>query len=124
MHRWDEVLVNQGEVLIMVSTTRLHASPPGPTNAGGPVHAMDPRHKAPKCGANAAYLELQNETKLKRFLGALDERHVSTLGQTVFMGLGGGVCIFVVGSGGFEVGGLNVVEPRAASSSPSVCPPS
>ena len=30
MHSWDEVLVNQGEVLNMVSTTRLHAPPPPP----------------------------------------------------------------------------------------------
>ena len=32
MERWDEVLLNQGEILIMLSTTRHHGfSPPAPS---------------------------------------------------------------------------------------------
>ena len=74
---------------------------------------MHPRHKAPKCAVNAAYLELQNETKLKRFLGALDERHVSTLGQTVFMGL--------ASIGQVWTRHLAPAAPASRPSSPSQC---
>ena len=43
--RWDEVLLQQREVLVMVSTARHHRlpSPPGAKDAGGTVYAVDPR---------------------------------------------------------------------------------
>ena len=43
--RWDEVLLQQGEVLVLVSTARHHGlpSPPRAKDARGTVHTVDPR---------------------------------------------------------------------------------
>ena len=72
MERWDEVLLDQGEVLIMVSTARHHAPPPRPRHARGLVHSVDPDEKHANVLPNATHLDPPTDPLLKKILGTLE----------------------------------------------------
>ena len=87
MERWDEVLPNLGEVLVMVSTACHHGlptPPPRPRHARGPVHSVDPRQKVCQ---RAAQHHPPTAPLLKKFLGTLEQQEAPTYGQLlVFWG--------------------------------------
>ena len=89
MERWDEVLLNQGKVLVMVSTARHHGLPPPHplaktckwpcSRSGPPTISMSTCCPTPPTSTPPL---------LKKFLGTLEQRKVPTYGQLLFF-LGG-----------------------------------
>ena len=69
MERWDEVLLNQGEVLIMVSTARHHGPPPGQETQGALFTQWTLDKKHVNVQPNAIYLDPPTNPLPKKIFG-------------------------------------------------------
>ena len=90
MERWDEVLLNQGEVLVMVSTARHHGlpAPAGQDMQGALFTQWTPDKKHVNVLPNTTHLDPPTDPLLKKFLGTLEQQEVPTYGQLLFVGGG------------------------------------
>ena len=93
--RWDEVLLQQGEVLVMVSTARHHGlpSPPGQQMQGALFTQWTPDRRHSGVKPNTTHLDPPTPLELKDCLGLLgwgggEGEDVPTFGQLLLLGVG------------------------------------
>ena len=88
MERWDEVLLNQGEFLITVSTARHHGDPPPPRqNMQGTLFTQwTPTKSMPTCCPTPPTSTSPLTYCSRKFLGTLEQQEVPTYGQLLFRG--------------------------------------
>ena len=91
MERWDEVLFNQGEVLVTDWTTRHHGLPPlaGQHMPEAVFMQRTPHKKHVNVVPNTTHLDPCTDPVLKNFLGTLGLQEDPTYGQLLFVGGGG-----------------------------------
>ena len=90
--RWDEVLLEQGEVLVMVSTARHHGlpSPPGQKMQGALFTQWTPDRRHSGVKPNTTHLDPPTPLELKDCLGLLERgvgEDVPTFGQLLLLGV-------------------------------------
>ena len=80
VERWDEVLLNQGVVLVMVSTARHHGFPPfdGQDMQGALITQWTPNKKHVDVLPKTTHLDPPIDPLLKKFLGTLEQQELST----------------------------------------------
>ena len=91
--RWDKVLLEQGEVLVMVSTARHHGlpSPPGQKMQGALFTQWTPDRRHSGVKPNTTHLDPPTPLELKDCLGLLERgvgEDVPTFGQLLLLGVG------------------------------------
>ena len=91
--RWDEVLLEEGEVLVMVSTARHHGlpSPPGQKMQGALLTQWTPDRRHSGVKPNTTHLDPPTPLELKDCLGLLEwgvGEDVPTFRQLLLLGIG------------------------------------
>ena len=91
--RWEEVLLEQGEVLILVSTARHHGlpSPPGQKMQGALFTQWTPDRRHSGVKPNTTHLDPPSPLELKGCLGLLERgvgADVPTFRQPLLLGVG------------------------------------
>ena len=102
VERWEEALLNQGEVLVMVRTARHHGllTPAGQDMQGALFMQWTPDKKHVNVLPNTTHLDPPSDPLLKKILGTLDHQEVPTYGQLLLLGRGGVGGPYGAGRGG------------------------
>ena len=87
---WDEVLLNQGEVLVTVSTARHHGfrPPAGQDRQGAPFTHWTPDKKHVNVLPNTNHLDPPTDPLLKKFLGPLSSKRSPRMANSLWWGGG------------------------------------
>ena len=89
---WEKVLLNQGEVLVVVNTARHHGLPPlaGQNMQRALFTQWTPDNKHVNVLPNTTHLDPPADPLLKKFFGPFGQQEVPTYGQLLFVCVWGG----------------------------------
>ena len=92
VERWEEVLLNQEEILVMLSTDRHHGLPPpaGQDMQGAVFTPWTPHKKDLNMLPNTTHLDPPTVMPLKTILGILGSKRSPSMAKSFSSGGGGG----------------------------------